>query len=154
MTPSGALHILDTRLVVHVAKGDAIGQAVVARYNLRDRPDRPLIAITTVGELRRLSMSRHVVWTDTQRAQLQSLLREFVVVDINNESVLAAYADIGAALDNALNAIADRKLWVAAVAVAAGATLLTYDTDYQLVARDRLKLVFHDRAELAGDDLA
>lgn len=151
MTPSSAPYILDTRLLAHVAKGDRIGATIVNRYNLHLRTDRPLIAVTTVGELRRLARTRQQGWTDEQRTQLDTLLREFVWVDVNNESVLSAYADIGAHLDNHLNAIPDRKLWVAAVASASGATLLTYDTDFNLVPRDRLTLAFHDRAELSGE---
>lgn len=59
-----------------------------------------------------------------------------------------AYVRIGSTLDNALASVPDRKLWVAAVASATNASLLTYDTDYQQIPSEMLDVAFVPKREL------
>ena len=148
---SGPL-LLDTRVLVRLIVGDKFGLAIDAHYGLRKLPDRPLIALASVAELRRRSLRRTTGWTSAQRNELEALLHEFVWVEPNNESVLSAYAGIGAHLDDNLSAIPDVKLWVAASASAARAKLLTYDTDYRYIPDSLLSVEFIERGEVLPEE--
>ena len=152
MNSISGLYVLDTRLVVHVVRGSQIGKAADKRFALRTRPERPLISVTTVAEVRRAAATLAKRWTPEQVAQLDALLAEFSWVNINSRVVQDAYVRIGSTLDNALETIPDRKLWVAAVASATNAALLTYDTDYQRIPSHMVNVVFVPRAELENPE--
>jgi predicted nucleic acid-binding protein len=148
MIVNSGLYVLDTRLVAHIARGDNIGAEADRRFALRTRPERPLISVTTVAEIRRTAATIGRGWTSEQAAQLEALLAEFDWVSLDSRTVQDAYVRIGSTLDNMLESLPDKKLWVAAVAAATQATLLTYDTDYQRVPSDLLTLGFVAKAEL------
>jgi len=148
MNPISGLYVLDTRLVVHVVRGSQIGEVADKRFALRTRPERPLISVTTIAEVRRAAATLAKRWTPEQVSQLDALLAEFSPVNIHSRLVQDAYVQIGSTLDNALETIPDRKVWVAAVAAATNAALLTYDTDYQRIPGNMLNVVFVPRAEL------
>lgn len=50
MIPPERLVLLDTNVLIHLVRGNAIGRAIDARYGLRARPERPLISMVTVGD--------------------------------------------------------------------------------------------------------
>ncbi len=47
--PTDALILLDTNILIHLLRGDAVGQRLVADYDLFKRPQRPLISFVTKG---------------------------------------------------------------------------------------------------------
>lgn len=50
MSAASRLLLLDTNIVIHLVRGSAVAQAVDARFQLRARPERPLISIVTLDE--------------------------------------------------------------------------------------------------------
>lgn len=50
MSALSRLLILDTNIVIHLVRGSVVGQAVDSRFQLRARPERPLISVVTLGE--------------------------------------------------------------------------------------------------------
>lgn len=56
----GGLWLLDTSIVLHLVRGKATGEALDRTFGLRDRLERPLISIVTVGEL--LAFARRRGW--------------------------------------------------------------------------------------------
>lgn len=50
-----ALYLLDTNILVHLVRGDAIGEHVRATYTLTLLEPKPLLSVVTEGELRSLA---------------------------------------------------------------------------------------------------
>lgn len=85
------LLLLDTNIVIHLFRGNAVGRRVDRAYGLRQSPERPLISVVTVGEV--LGFCRQCNWGDAKLSAIR-LLTEFVVVDINHVDVLERYASL------------------------------------------------------------
>lgn len=49
------LYLLDTNILVHLVRGDAVGQHIRSKYSPALLEPRPLISIVTEGELRSLA---------------------------------------------------------------------------------------------------
>lgn len=132
-TVSGPL-LLDTNVVILLVRGGAVGNAIDARFQLRARPDRPLISIVTAGEA--LAFARQLGWGAERVTRLRELVRELVAVNIDTQPVIDRYAEISAFLRQSGRTVGDNDVWIAACASAAGATLLTTDKDFDpLVGR-------------------
>jgi hypothetical protein len=80
------LLLLDTTVVVHLARGREAGRRLDERYGLRARREKPLISIVTVGEM--LAFAKRRSWGDEKTKRLVDLARELVVVDIHTDALL------------------------------------------------------------------
>jgi tRNA(fMet)-specific endonuclease VapC len=127
VSDSGLL-LLDTSVVLHLVRGKEIGLRMDRHYNLRGRTDRPLISVITVAEARAFALS--LGWGVKRVDDLESMLRQLVVVDINHARVIQLYAEIHAFLQKSGRAVGDNDKWIAATAGATGAVLLTNDKDF------------------------
>jgi tRNA(fMet)-specific endonuclease VapC len=127
MSP-GALLLLDTSVVLHLAPGRATGDALDKQFGLRQRPDRPLISIITVGEL--FAFARRRSWGGAKQDQLRRIVEQLVVVDVRNTAVLEKYSEIHSFMVEHGHPIGDNDVWIAATAAASGAVLLTADKDF------------------------
>lgn len=123
------LFLLDTGIVLHAVRGSGLWLHVDATFQLRHQPYRPLISAITVGEA--LALAARNGWGEEKRRKLESLLRELVILDINVEAILRAYADLDLATRR--RPIGDNDLWIAATACATGAHLITTDTDFDVL---------------------
>lgn len=92
MTSKSGLVVLDTNILVHLVRGRAAGCHLDSTYGLSTAAVRPLISVTTVGEC--LSLAKQFGWGSSKEKLLVGLLKQLVVVDINDPKVLDAYADI------------------------------------------------------------
>jgi predicted nucleic acid-binding protein len=126
-TASGPI-LLDTSVVVHLARGNPTGQAMDRYFGLRERKERPLLSIVSVGEL--LSFARQRNWGETKVGRLRELVAELVVLDLQREPVLERYADIDAYCKTNGLSVGNNDVWIAATAAAAGAILVTNDKDF------------------------
>jgi predicted nucleic acid-binding protein len=98
MIPLDRLVLLDTNILIHLVRGNAIGRAIDTKYDLLGRRERPLISIVTVGELMKFAEWRN--WGERKKATLRELLNELVIVDISDQTILDRYAKIGAYLES------------------------------------------------------
>ncbi len=128
MTSRSGLAVLDTNILVHLVRGRAAGRHLDSTYGLSSSLERPLISVTTVGEC--LSLAKQLAWGAKRERLLLALLKQLVVVDINDSAVLEAYAKIDSTSRKAGNRMGKNDLWVAAVAVAAQGWVLTTDKDF------------------------
>jgi len=125
--------LLDTTVLLHLARSKELGKRITAQFGLDHVVYRPLISIVSVGEL--LALAAYNAWDHGRRHFLGAMLSTLVTLDINDQSVLDAYAELYTVARRAGSAIYKKNdLWVAATAKAAGAVLLTTDKDF---------LVFH-----------
>lgn len=125
--------LLDTNVVLQLARNKDLGKRIAAQFGLGHAVYRPLISIVSVGEL--MALAAFNAWDQARRKFLADMLATLVTVDINDQSVLDAYAELYAVARRAGSAIYQKNdLWIAATAKAANAVLLTTDRDF---------LVFH-----------
>ena len=94
MSGRSELLLLDTNIVVHLIRDNEIGRRVDATFQVRHRPDRPLISIVTVGEC--LSLVRQFRWGSAKVEALEALLRELVIVPIDSRPVLERFGELHA----------------------------------------------------------
>lgn len=120
--------ILDTNVLVHLARGKAAGRKLNDDYELATDLNRPIICVVTIGEC--LSIARYCEWGQEKREQLDSLFRQLVVADINDAGVLGSYAEIDDWSRRNGRKMAKNDLWIAAVVHALQGWLLTTDRDF------------------------
>ncbi len=132
------LILLDTSVVLHLARNDATGQAIETQYSLTSRRDRPLISSVTEGELLAFAYSRQ--WGQCKLDALRRMLDNFVRVDAGLPAVVEWYAQLHAEAKRRGAPRGQNDLWIAATAKAAGAVLLTTDKDFDWLDPDYLKV--------------
>ena len=84
--------------------------------------------MVTLGEMH--SLAKQLSWGQRKIDALGDLLRNLVVVDINNAPVVARYADLDVWSMNRGRKMGKNDLWIAATASVTGATLMTLDADF------------------------
>lgn len=120
--------VLDTSIVVDIARNNRSGQAILKTYSLKNRADRPLISVITAGEM--LGIAKSQSWTSDKTNLLQILLAEFVKLEVTIE-VVEAYSDLVALCRRQKHTMGQQNdMWIAATAKATGAVLLTGDSGF------------------------
>jgi tRNA(fMet)-specific endonuclease VapC len=139
VSTSPTLYLLDTNVLVHLVRGDAVWARIRAAYQplLADPP--PLVSVVTVGELRSLALQFN--WGADKLDQVEFCLGYFRRVSIDDPDVIRAYAVIDAHTQRAGQPLGKNDCWIAATAAVLGARLLTTDKDFdrldpQFLSRD------------------
>ncbi len=125
---SHTLVLLDTSVLVHLARQDSTGVWIEDQFALSARADRPLISTIKEGEI--LGFARQRTWGSAKITELTRLLGEVVRVDAGLPEVVDAYADLTVLDVQGGHSTKDNDLWIAATAKATGAVLLTCDHDF------------------------
>lgn len=128
MIPPQRLILLDTSVLVHLIRGTGFGKKVKEDYHLDARPERPVISVITWGEI--LALAKGWGWGEAKVRQMEDLIRELVIVDINNAATVRLYAEISSYLWRTGKQIQQNDMWVAASVAATDAYLLTTDKDF------------------------
>jgi predicted nucleic acid-binding protein len=132
--PGSTLILLDTSVLVHLARQDATGRWVESEYSLAARLERPLISTITEGEI--LGFARQRNWGPTKLTELNRILGELVRVDAGIAEIVGTYADLTVLDVRGGHNTKDNDLWIAATANATGAVLLTCDHDFDWLNPD------------------
>lgn len=120
--------MLDTSIVVDVARNNRSGQTILETYSLKNRADRPLISVVTTGEI--LGIAKVQAWSSDKTRVLQELLSEFVNLELTPE-VIEAYSDLVALCRHQKHTMGQQNdMWIAATAKVTGAVLLTGDSGF------------------------
>ncbi len=128
MSADRELLLLDTNIVIHLIRGNEVAQRIDGLFQLRHRPERPLISVVTVAE--GLALALQFGWGERKASELEELFTELLIVDIHQEQTLRAYAEIADFARRNGRALSDNDIWIAATAVATGAHLITADRDF------------------------
>lgn len=144
MTGPG-LHTLDTSILMHLIRGDALADRIEERCRLRSRPFRPIISIVSHAEI--WVLARRNGWGEKKRARLRAMLDNVVTVDTAGPGVVDAYVDLELASQNvsagSVN-MQDNDLWIAATAKATGSILLTTDRDFDHLHPEHVERICFD----------
>ena len=87
----------------------------------------PLISVVSIGEL--MSLARQFGWGNNKVEYMREVLGELIVVDINSEPVLSAYAEIDFWCKQNGRAFGKNDLWIAATAIAHGFGVATHNAE-------------------------
>jgi tRNA(fMet)-specific endonuclease VapC len=147
VTGARGLVLLDTNVLIHVARGGTAAERIEARFALRSRRGTPLLSVVSVGES--LAMAKRNGWGGPKLQRLADAMENLVIVDLNREPILQSYAAIDAHLAGAGTPIGQQNdLWIAATAAATGAVLLTTDRDFDKLHPSHLEREWIDPATL------
>lgn len=127
-TDPGRLVVLDTSVLVHLARNDKTGREIERDFSLTRRPERPLISTVVEGEL--FGLARYWNWGEEKVARLGELLAELVRVEAGLREIVDNYAELYAEGRRMGQGCGENDLWIAATAKATGAILLTCDKDF------------------------
>ncbi len=125
-------YLLDTGIVIELMRNTDLGHHVNFRFGLSLAPQRNVISVVTVGEA--LVAAERLHWGTSKKKELWNLLNELEWIDINDQSVLEAYAAIDVfSRDMASGSIRMGKndLWIAATAHVSQLPLITTDRDFE-----------------------
>lgn len=136
MNDASTQYLLDTNILVHLVRGDALGQQIQAAYGLMMAIPRPLISVVSDGELR--SLAYQFRWGERHVDQALFLLDYFKRVAVDTVEVLHTYAVIDAQSRRMGVKMGKNDVWIAAAAHVTGATLLTTDRDFEHLPSDLL----------------
>ena len=133
------LYLLDTNILVHLIRGDALGHYIRTTSAPLLTEPRPCISIVTEGELRSLALQWQ--WGTRRAEQMRFVLHYFWRIPLETPDVLMAYATIDAYSEQTDRSMGKNDVWIAAAAHVLGACLLTTDKDFDhlhptLITRD------------------
>lgn len=128
MKLQGVQLVLDTNVIVHWLRGKATASMLRSDYAIDTRLPRPIVPVVVKGEA--LALASYLKWGARKMAALDALLRALPVADISADAVTDAYAIIDSASRTAGRRMGKNDVWIAAVSLVSGATLLTSDADF------------------------
>lgn len=132
-TPRGLL-LLDTNVLIHLARADAVGEWMAREYHLEQRAERPILSTVVEAEIR--ALATYLGWGTQKIERLTALLDECVRVEVDRPSVIDSYVELYSLARSTGHAIWQKNqndLWLAATARAADAILLTQDRDFDFL---------------------
>jgi tRNA(fMet)-specific endonuclease VapC len=146
--PAGTPILLDTNILIHLARGGVASERLESRYGLRSRSLAPWISVVTVGEV--LAFARRNGWGARRVDALKQLMSNLVVIDIRTNAVLNAYAAVDTHMKQSGTRMNEQNdVWIAATATAMGAILLTTDHDFDPLHPTHLQREWIDPRSLA-----
>ncbi len=124
---SGPYHLLDTNVLLFWLRGGSVCQTIDGQFHLTASSFRPMVCEVTLGEIEAFAMDRK--WGDGRKEMLADIRRKLVVIDLTDERMYRAYAELSTlAKVNGLPIFHDKNdLWIAAAGKVSGATVLTTD---------------------------
>lgn len=83
-------------------------------------------------------------WGADKTDRMKELMGELIIVDINSQPVLEAYAELDAWSGSNGKTLGKNDLWIAATAVATDSILLTTDRDFDPLDGRFLQRTYYD----------
>jgi tRNA(fMet)-specific endonuclease VapC len=141
-------YLLDTCILVHLVRGDRDGKKIQKAYNLKAFYSECLISVVTRGEMEKLG--REFNWDNAKLKAMRDLLDQLITVDINDPSIIAAYAEIDHFSDERGIRMGKNDVWIAAAAKATGYQLMTMDRDFDHLASEFVSLLLVEPDSLSS----
>ena len=126
------LALLDTSVLIHLARNDSTGQVIEHQYALTERRERPLLSTIVEGET--LALARYLGWGAKKAKVLQDLLHQLVRVDAGEPEIVNAYVELYNIARGSGHRMGQdsgqNDLWIGATALATRAEIYTCDKDF------------------------
>lgn len=134
--------IYDTSILIHLVRGDAVGERIKNLYAPLVADPRPSVCVVSEGEMR--SLAYQWGWGRQKLDQMEFLLGYFWRLPIDPPKILEAYAIIDSYSEKNGRSMGKNDVWIAAVAHVTGARLITTDRDFEHLQPDFLKFDWVD----------
>ena len=123
-------YLLDTSVLLHFTRDSRQAGIIDQQFQLSSAPFRPLICEVSLGEMR--AFARSFSWGLARLERLWEVEQQVVRIDISDDRVLDAYAELSTLAKTSGWALFHGKndLWVGAATRATNSHLLTMDADF------------------------
>jgi predicted nucleic acid-binding protein len=110
-------------------------------------PNKPVVSVVSLGEIQSIGLRNH--WGEKRLGLLDRFIKNFLIADINVETVIQRYAEIdaysrgkhaGKPLSGSARNMGKNDLWIAATASVLNAKLLTLDNDFDHLKNEFIEL--------------
>jgi predicted nucleic acid-binding protein len=138
-------YVLDTNVVLALLRGNALGSRIDQAFGLSSSLHRHVVSIVTNAEL--LVLADRNKWGAAKRDALKVALENLVVIPVDGESLVQAYAAISAAAFSAPGGarnMGKNDIWIAATAMHTNLPLLTTDKDFLFLHGGLLQVLWVD----------
>ncbi|HVJ93912.1 MAG TPA: type II toxin-antitoxin system VapC family toxin [Labilithrix sp.] len=146
---AGTSFLLDTGVVLALMLGKDLGTRIDATYGLRASATRPAVCIVTYGELLAMAHANKATLGPKAEADIHATMSELNVINIDDDDVLQAYAEIYTHLRNhpkgSRTNVGENDMWIAAAARASDSTLLTLDKDFDPLEGEMIRRLYIER---------
>ena len=103
-------YLLDTCILVHLVRGDALGRRIKKEYNLRAFYTECLISAVTCGEMEKLG--REFNWDNRKLLTMRELMGQLITIDINDPTIIHSYAEIDYFSDQVGKVMGKNDAWI------------------------------------------
>ena len=130
-------YIFDTNILIHFVRESPLKQVVEREFAPFSPENEAWVSAVVLGEIRSIAMQNK--WGEKRLKRLNDYITEFIVLDLNIESLHHRYAEIDSFSQGKHPAIPSNfsgrnmgknDLWIAATASLLEGTLLTTDSDF------------------------
>lgn len=148
-------YLLDTNIVLIYTRESSLTKAIEEKYNLFRPENKLYISVVTIAELKSIILQRN--YGEKKLKTLESVLKNFSIIDINIKEILDRYAEIDAFSQGKLKKRKGRftarnmgknDLFIAATSSVYNLTLITTDRDFNHLVPDFLNLEWIDLEQL------
>ena len=134
------LILLDTGVLIHLARKDPTGKAVEEEHGLSTRSERPLLSSVVEGEVLGFALWRN--WGPARMRGLSALFDRLARVDTRHAEIVRAYAELFAIGRRSGKPCGQNDLWIAATAKLTNAVVLTCDRDFDWLHPEHVEVCY------------
>lgn len=140
-------YLLDTNLIVTYVRDTDVTRRLEDQLNLLTGDHNLIVSVVSIGEIR--SIAKQNNWGDKKITKLENIVSDFLITDINVETIIERYAEIdaysqgklkGEKVDFSSRNMGKNDLWIAATASIFDLELITTDRDFEHLNPRFLKL--------------
>lgn len=140
-------YLLDTNIVLTYIRNSNKSKKIEMDLGLFQGENNLFISVVSIGELKSLAIQNN--WGIKKTNTLLELLSQFLITDINVETIIEKYAQIDAfsqgkhkkfLLEGSARNMGKNDLWIAATASVLELELITTDKDFNHLKKNFIKL--------------
>ncbi len=148
-------YLLDTNILVTYVRDTEVTRRLEDRLNLLNGENNLLVSVVSIGEIR--SIAKQNNWGEKKISKLERIIEDFLITDINVETIIERYAEIDAYSQGKLEGeevtfsarnMGKNDLWIAATASIFDLELITTDKDFEHLNPKYLKLTRIDLSKI------
>lgn len=140
-------YLLDTNIIITYVRDTQVTRHLEDQLNLLSGEHNLVVSVVSLGEIR--SIAKQNRWGNKKIEALESIIEDFLIADINVETIIERYAEIDAYSQGKLpdkevtfssRNMGKNDLWIAATASIFDLELVTTDKDFEHLNSKYLKL--------------
>jgi tRNA(fMet)-specific endonuclease VapC len=144
-------YVLDTNILLFYIRKNQLARWIDQQYAPLSEENDAILCVVSNGELASIALQND--WSDAKKKTIREFTDKLITVDLNDELLTQRYAEIDAYSQGKLKSrkspftarnMGKNDLWIAAIASASGATLLTSDKDFDHLHNVFLTVIWID----------